>query len=223
MAAHLREIINFSLVIMDLELLAPDGSFTDFQRGIDAEVRQGGGVSIDVTTGQPQQARILHLDRDRITLNLSPGRSSVTRDFPAVESLSADAARFAHVVHSALVAGNNLSDARQTFGYNAELVFDQDSNPTAFEYIGERLIRNERVASPDRQFLGGACRMIVRDELGQWTYNLEPRFNDVQNPRVFINVNLQNEERPLPQGTETADAIVQLVQSVQALMDRLDG
>lgn len=223
MAIDLREIINFSLVIVNLELLSSDGSFQGFQNAVDADIRHGGGVSIDAATGQTQQARILHLDRDRINLNLSAGRSSVTREFPAIDSLTAEAARFAHVVNSALLAGNNLGGALHDFGYNAEMVFDQDSNPTALEFLGERLLRNDRVTSPDRQFLGGACRMIVRDEMGQWTYNLEPRFNDPQTPRVFVNVNLHNEHQPLPQGAEVADAVVQLVQDVQGLMDRLVG
>ncbi|MDE2786382.1 MAG: hypothetical protein OXL37_06930 [Chloroflexota bacterium] len=221
MASNLREIINFSLVIVNLELLASEGSFQGFQSAVDADIRHGGGVSIDAATGQTQQARILHLDRDRVNLNLSPARSSVTKEFPAVDGLAAEAARFAQIVNSALLAGNDLGGALYDFGYNAEMVFDQDSNPTAFEFLGERLLRKERVAPPNRQFLGGACRMIIRDELGQWTYNLEPRFNDPQTPRVFVNVNLHNEQRPLPQGTAVADAVVQLVGGVRDLMGRL--
>ena len=223
MAANLREIINFSLVVVNLDLLASEGSFTGFQNAVDADIRQGGGVSIDVATGQPQQARMLHLDRDRINVNLSPARSSFTREFPSVSSLPEDATRFAHVVNSAFLAGGHLSDASHSFGYNAEMVFDQDLAPTAFEFIGNQLIRSDRVAAPDRVFLGGACRMIFSDELGQWTYNLEPRFNDVQSPRVFVNVNLHNEQQPLPRGTQVADAILQIVDGVRDLMQRLDG
>ena len=223
MAANLREIVNFSLVIVNLDLLNSDDAMRGFQQAVDADIRHGGGVSIDAATGQTQQARTLHLDRDRINLNLSSARSSITREFPAVENLAADADRFAHVVNYALTAGNSLDGARHEFGYNAEMVFDQDYSPTAFEYLGERLLRRERVVPANRQFLGGTCRMIVRDELGQWTYSFEPRFNDPQTPRVFINVNLHNVERPLPNRTQVVDAIVQIVEGVQDLMNRLDG
>jgi hypothetical protein len=223
MAANLREIVNFSLVIVNLELLNSDDAMRGFQNAVDADIRHGGGVSIDAATGQTQQARILHLDRDRINLNLSSARSSVTRDFPVVDNLAAEAGRFAQVVNYALIAGNSLNGARHDFGYNAEMVFDQNYNPTAFEFIGERLLRRERVAPPNRQFLGGACRMVVLDEMGQWTYNFEPRFNDPQTPRVFINVNLHNAQRPLPRGTQVAEAIVRIVEGVQDLMNRLDG
>ena len=223
MAANLREIVNFSLVLINLELLNSDDAMLGFQSAVDADIRHGGGVSIDAATGQTQQARILHLDRDRINLNLSPARSSVTREFPAVDNLEVDAGRFAQVVNYALIAGHSLNGARHDFGYNAEMVFDQDYSPTAFEFLGERLLRHERVVPSHRQFLGGACRMVVLDDLGQWTYNFEPRFNDPQTQRVFINVNLHNEQRPLPNGTQVADAIVQIVEGVKDLMNRLDG
>ena len=223
MAVQLREVINFSLVILNLELLASEGSLTGFQNAVKADVRQGGGVSIDVATGQPQQARVLHLDRDRISLNLSAARSSVTREFPSVDHLRDDAGRFAQVVKAALLEGHHLDDARHSFGYNAEVVFDQDSNETAFEFIGNRLIRSDRLVAPDRQFLGGACRMIVRDELGLWTSSFEPRFNDLQGSRVFVNVNLHNEQEPLPRGMAVADAVVRVVEGVRDLMNRLDG
>ena len=222
MAVQLREVINFSLVILNLELLASEGSLSGFQNAVEADVRQGGGVSIDVATGQPQPARVLHLDRDRIGLNLSAARSSVTREFPSVDRLREDAERFAQVVNSALLASGQLGDALHNFGYNAEIVFDQDSNETAFEFLGHRLIRNDRLAVPGRDFLGGACRMIMRDEFGQWTYNLEPRFNDVQSTRVFVNVNLHNEQQPLPRGTAAAEAVVRVVEGVRDLMNRLD-
>ena len=223
MAANLREIINFSLVIINLELLTSDDALRGFQNAVDADIRHGGGVSIDAATGQTQQARILNLDRDRIVLQLSPTRSSITREFPAVNNLEAEARRFAQVVDNALTAGHSLNGARHDFGYNAEIVFDQDYSPTAFEFLGERLLRGERVAPPNGRFVGGACRMIFVDELGQWTYNLEPRFNDPQTSRVFINVNLHNSERPLQHGEQVADAIVQMVAGVEDLMNRLGG
>jgi hypothetical protein len=223
MAVQLREVVNFSLVILNLELLASDGSLTGFQNAVEADVRQGGGVSIDVATGQSQQARVLHLDHDRISLNLSAARSSVTREYPSVDRMRDDAGQFAQVVNAALLAGHHLDDALYSFGYNAELVFDQDSNETASEFIGNRLITSDRLVAHDRQFLGGACRMIVRDELGLWNYGFEPRFNDLQSSRVFVNVNLHNEQEPLPRGTAVADGVVRVVEGVRDLMNRLDG
>ena len=71
MATSLREIINFSLVILNLELLTSDDAVRAFRNAIDADIRYSGGVAIDAATGQTEQARMLHLDRDRINLNLS--------------------------------------------------------------------------------------------------------------------------------------------------------
>ena len=221
MAASLREITNFSLVIIDLDLLASEGALRTFQNAVDGDIRHGGGISVDAATGQTQQARILNLDRDRITLHLSSARSSITREFPATNNLEAEISRFAQIVECALPVEDGPSTARHNFGFNAELVFDQDDSPTAFEFLGERLLRSERLAPPSGQFVGGACRMIFVDELGQWTYNLEPRFNDLQSSRVFISVNLHYVERPLPHGKEISDAILQMVSGAVNLMNRL--
>ena len=222
MVATLREIINVSLVIVNLELLATDDAVQRFQTAADVDVRYGGGVNIDVISGQSNQSRVLHLDRDRINLNLAAARSAITKEFPAINNLEGETSRFAEVVNHALSAGQHINNARYDFGYNAEMVFDQDISPTAFEFLGDRLIKHENIAQPGCQFLGGACRMVIRDEHSrQWTYNLEPRFNDVQTSRVFININLHNQQRRLPEGMQTASAINQIVSNATSLMNRL--
>ena len=223
MSASLREIINFSLVILELELLASDDQVRDFRNAVDADVRLGAGVSIDAASGRTQQARTLHLDRERININLSPSRSSFTREFPSADNLTVDAERFAHIVDSAFTLREGLDRIRFDFGYNAEMVFDQDHSPTASEFLGQQFLQADRVTLPNRRFIGGACRLIIADELGQWTYNLEPRFNDLRESRVFINVNLHNAERPLPQSVQIAEAILQTVSGVQDLMNRFGG
>ena len=223
MVAHLREIINFSLVIVDLELLTLDDQVREFQNTVDADVRPGGGVSIDAATGRTQQARMLHLDRDRININLSPSRSSITREFPSVDNLTADTERFAHIADSALTSLPRLETAHFDFGYNVEMVFDQDYSPSALEFLGQQLLRTERIALPDRHFVGGACRLMVTDDVSQWTYSLEPRFNDLRTSRIFISVNRHNAERLLPQGSEIKDAILQVISDTQELMNRLGG
>ena len=223
MAANLREIVNFSLVIVNLELLTLDDEVREFHNAVDADVRPGAGVSIDAATGRTQQARTLHLDRDRININLSPSRSSFTREFPSVDNLTSDTERFAHIVDSALPSRRSLQPDRFDFGYNAEMVFDQDYSTTALEFLGQQLLRAERIELPNRRFIGGACRLIITDDLGQWTYNLEPRFNDLRASRVFISVNLHNVERPLPQSVEIIEAIRRTISGTQDFMNHLGG
>ena len=223
MAANLQEITSFSLVIPNLDLLTTDDDRRAFQTSVDAEVRPGPGISINAATGQPQQTRTLHLDRDRIILTLSAPRSGLTREFPSLSNLETDASRFAQVVDHALNSTHDPKDTPYDFGHNAEMVFDQDQNPTAFEFLGQRLLKSENAMASNRQFLGGACRIIILDELGQWTYNLEPRFNDPEAQRVFISVNLHVAQRPLPTQAEVRNAILQIVSSTRDLMNRIAG
>ena len=121
MPATLREIINFSLVILGLELLPSDDQVRDFRNALDADVRSGAGLSIDAATGRSQQARTLHLDRDRININLSTSRSTITREFPSIDDLRADAERFALIADTAFTPREGLDRARFTIGYNAEM------------------------------------------------------------------------------------------------------
>ncbi len=223
MAAKLHEIINFNLVVLHLDLLTADADLRAFQSSVDADVRPSSGMSINAATGQPQQTRTLHLERDRIILTLSPPRSSIAREFPSLSNLDTDVGRFAEVVGHALPSMNGLNETPYDFGYNVEMVFDQDQNPTAFGFLGQRLLRSEDATAPNREFLGGACRIIIRDELGQWTYTLEPRFNDPEAQRVFVSVNLHVAQRPLPTQDEVSDVILKVVSGTQDLMNRIGG
>ena len=223
MAANLQEITSFNLVILNLDLLTTDTDLRSFQTSVNAEVRPGPGISINAATGQPQQTRTLHLDRDRIILTLSPPRSGITREFPSLSNLEPDASRFAQVVGHALTSMHGPNNTPYDFGHNVEMVFDQDQNPTAFEFLGQRLLKSENAMAPNREFLGGACRIIILDELGQWTYTLEPRFNDPEAQRVFISVNLHIAQRPLPTQDEVRDVILQIVSGTQDLMNRIAG
>ena len=223
MAANLHEIATFSLVILGLDLLTTDDELRAFQASVEADLRPGPGISFNPATGQSQQTRVFHLDRDRVVLNLSPLRSSFTREFPYVENLESETTRFAQIVDHALMSRQDTENTPHDFGFNTEMVFDQDQCPTAFEFLGQRLIRSENATAPDRLFIGGTCRFIIRDELGQWTYNLEPRHNDPETSRIFVNVNLHHEQRPLPAQGEITTAISQMVANTQDLIDRIAG
>lgn len=222
MTVTMREIISVNLVVLNLDLLTTNDAVRQFQTKADVDIRQSGSLDIDVLSGQSNQARTLHLDRDRINLQLSAARSTITKQFPAIDNWDNEVSRFAEVVDHAVSIGHDPGSGRYDFGYNAEIVFDQDNHPTAFFFLGDRLIKQENLNLAGRQFLGGACRLFMRDDhQRQWTYNLEPRFNDAQASRVFASVNLHHTQRPLPRIAETISAIKQIVTGTKDLMAHL--
>ena len=223
MPTRLREIISVSLVLLlDKGLLSEADQLQTFQHEVDVDFRQEVGMAANVTTGETHPNRVLHLDRHRISLNLSPGRSSITREFPLIDTLDRDLGGFAEIANHALNA-TGLHETTCDFGYNAEMVFDQDANETALEFIGQRLLRHDVLDQTGRHLVGGNCRIIVRDESGQWTYSIEPRAGDLQRRRVFVGTNLHKVNSVLPNEGEISSSLKEVVNSVQDLMCRLDN
>lgn len=223
MSTNLREIINVSMVLLNHDLLDDNAKIQEFQQAVDVDVRLEGGMAANVATGETHPNRILHLDRDRIALNMSKPRSVITKEFPAPTSLDEDLSRFAEVAEQAFIIADLSKEVQYDFGYNADIVFDQDSGQTALEFLGERLLNHSIFSGVGRQFVGGACRVTVKDEHGrQWNYTLEPRAGDLRRRRVFVGTNLHNDQRRLPDKREITDAIGEVVNSVKDLMRRLD-
>ena len=222
MSAKLREIINVSLVLLtEGGLLIDDDQIQAFQQALDVDFRQEVGMAANVITGQALPTRTLHLDRDRIVVHLSSARSSITREFPSFDTLNKDLCRFATVADHAFRA-TGLSEMSSDFGYNVDMVFDQDSKETALEFLGERLLNYGAFSQTGRQLVGGTCRVVLRDGAGQWTYNLEPRAGDLQRKRVFVGTNLHKEQSVLPDKDEISNSLEEVVHSVIELMRLLD-
>lgn len=221
MPSTLREIINVSLVLLEHDLLGDNDQMRKFQQAVDVDVRLEGSMAANVVTGQTHPSRILHLDRDRISLNLSGPRSMIIKEFPGLNSLDDELRRFAEVAQQAFSL-SGLSSPRCDIGYNADMVFDQDTEATALGFLGKRFLDYDMLSEPGRELIGGTCRMIVRDESGQWTYNFEPRAGDIQGRRVFVGTNLHQTQQPLPDRCTISKSIGKVVDSVKDLMCRLD-
>ena len=221
MSAELREIINVSLVLLNQDVFNDSTQLQAFQEAVGVDVRIEGGMAANLSTGQTHPNRIVHLDRDRISLNLSQPRSVITRQFPSVDSLRSDLDQFSSVVECAFEA-SNLTQVRCDFGYNADMVFDHGTEDTAQEFLGGRLLNHRLLNQPGRKFMGGTCRVVIEDTFGLWTYNFEPRAGDLQRRRVFVGTNLHNDQQPLPGKKTISDSIERVVNSVIEMMGRLD-
>ena len=222
MSTELREIINVSLVLLNQGLLQDNDQLHAFQQAVDVDVRVEGGMAADLVTGQTHPSRTIHLDRHRISLSVSRPRSAITKEFPSLAALRSELSLFGEVVEHAFRA-SGISQVRCDFGYNADMVFDQDTGETALEFLGGRLLNRGALSQPGRRLAGGTCRVVIQDEFGQWNYNFEPRAGDLQRRRLFVGTNLHNEQQLLPGKDEIADSIGKVVNSVIQMMKHLDG
>ena len=195
MAIKVQDVVKANMVVVGLHLLSKPDELDVFKRPVSTDVQVAGtGIIANVSQGVTEQGRILTLDRDRITLELSPSRSTINRDYPVREDLP----RLAEVAWQAIASSSMAGRQPRAFGFNIEMIFDQDSGTPAFEYLSRRLFGEQPLESQGWQFVGGAGSLIFDDGGRRWTLKLEPRFNDQTESRVFLGVNLHMAGQSLP-------------------------
>ena len=219
MAVKTPEVVKVNLVLVGLRLLSAPEEVESFKQTIGADVQLTGvGMGVNVQTGIPEPGFMLTLNRDRITLELSPARSTINRDYPSREELS----RLAAVAGQAITTTSITEHQLRAFGFNIELIFDQDSQTPAFRYLSRRLFDVGPLGNEGWQFVGGAGRLIFDDSGRRWTVSLEPRFNEETESRVFLTINLHRPEQRAPLEGEIRDSLEELWDETHRFVQRLD-
>ena len=202
MPVEVQDVLKINIVFVGISVLDDPGKIAAFSDAVGTDVdllrvgediRFGGGIS-------PAASAVglgLALQRDRINIRSSLDRSTIEREFP----LESDLQRLAEVADKAL-RGREGEDHPRAFGYNLELVYDQDSGSPAFQYIGKRLFREDTFAPEGWALAGGAGRLVFGSAAGRWTVQIEPRFGDENSSRVYLNLNFHKEEQRLPDRAE---------------------
>ena len=219
MAVTIEDIVKVNLVLVGLRLLSTPEDVEAFRRAIGTDVQlAGAGLATNIQSGITEPQFSLSLNKDRITLELSPSRSTISRDYPSRENLP----RLAKIAGQAI---NNSSIADQqllAFGVNIDLVFDQDPDIPAFAYLSRRLFDVEALGGEGWQFVGGAGKVIFGDGARRWTIALEPRFSDETESRVFLSANLHMAEQNLPTESEIEYSLNEIWDEVHEFVQRLD-
>ncbi len=218
MAMTLEDVLSVNLVLVGVELLHEPDMVERFRNELAHDLRLEVGMVVLGATGVPEPSRILTMSRDRIQLTLHASRSTIAREYPDDLGLT----RLAHVADRAIELTNLEGKAPQAFGYNMELVFDQDSGQPAIQYIGNRLFGNLPTGVPGRNLVGGTGQLIFSDSAGQWTISIQPRFNDSDTRRVFLSLNLHKQEQRFPDEAEIQTTLEQIRQETLAFADRLE-
>ena len=219
MTISIQDVVKANLVLVGLRLLGQPGEIEDFKRGLSADVQIiGAGLIADIPSGVTEPGHTLALSRDRITLDLSRSRSTISRDYPLREDLP----RLAQVAGQATASTSLGGVQPRAFGFNLEMIFDQDSGLPAFGYLSSRLFDVNPLGNEDWQLVGGAGRLIFGDGPRRWTFSLEPRFNDDTESRVFASVNLHIDNQLLPNEAEIRASLEELWDNTLLLVERLD-
>lgn len=218
MAVNLEDVLSANLVLLGVELLNEPRAVERFRSELAPDLRLEVGMVVDSTTGIPAPSRGLTLGRDRIRLTLHTSRSTIAREYPDDLGLT----RLAQTAARAIELTGLEGRVPQAFGYNIELVFDQDSGQPALQYIGSRLFAALPIDEPGRDFIGGTGQLIYADADGQRTITVQPRFNDPTTSMVFLSLNLHKQERRFPGEGEIQATLREIQQEAQAFADRLE-
>ena len=219
MAVTTPEVVKANIVLVGLRLLSAPEEIESFKHTIGTDVQLAGvGMGVNVQTGLAEPGLSLILNRDRITLDLSPSQSAINRDYPLREDL----ARLAEVAGKAVSNTSGEEQDLRAFGFNIEMVFDQDSDLPAVGYLSRRLFDVDGLGSEGWQFIGGAGKLIFGDEGRRWTVALEPRFGDETESRVFLSVNLHKARQSPPTEDEIRNSFEELWDEVHDFVQRLD-
>ena len=213
-------ILKVDLVLVGVGLLLEPLQVDAFSALADGEVVPTGvGLALTETQKTPEPATRLELPRDRITLELSAGRSVIERAYPSASDLS----RFADVVTLAVDKSELGSAVPTSHGYNLEMVYRQESGENAYRYLGQRLFPGDAFADQGWSPAGGAGKLAYESLDGRWECIVEPRFRARDTDKVFLLLNLHKEQSAMPSREEIVTFLELVLNQAYALADRIDA
>lgn len=221
MAISSAEILNINLVLVGVELIKTPDEINEFRNavGVDVVIAEAGfaiGAPIGVPVNLAGGSRILSLDKDRITIDVSAQRSTIKRDYPL--SIG-EIERLAEVATFAI---STTESQPKAFGYNIEMVYEQDSGMPASQYLSERLFADDVPKIEDGNVLGGSGRLAFAGNGKTWRVGIEPRFNNEMDKRVFLTLNMHIDHNRFPAREEIMSSMREIEENAKSFASCLD-
>ena len=221
MAVEVHTVFKINLVLVGLGLLNTEEDTNKFIRATGSEAAISVFGAIQGATALPEQGRRMEFHLDRILVDLLPNLTKIEKAYPT--SKSADIDRLSEFIELA-IENTDLNGATPTaFGYNIELAYDQTSGGAASAYLGKRLFSDSSWGMPGWDLVGGSGRMIFDSASGRWTVILEPRFQDAETPRLFLNLNLHKADSYLPTTEEIRVSLAEIWEQAILFTHHIDG
>ena len=219
MSVTALEVLKAELVLVGVGLIKTPEELVAFRSAVGSDVVAALSLTTNIPSGITEPGGSLTVDRERISLDISPSRAVIRRDYPSLDDL----ARLVQVAGFA-ITNTDLADQKpRAFGYNIELVYDQDSGLSASRYLADRLFTPGSFVIEGGQFIGGAGRLIYEGSGKRWTIAIEPRFNDNETTRIFLTLNLHRGEQRLPDEEEISASLQEAWEQAHSFAKRLDA
>ena len=218
MAIDIQDILKVNVIFVGIGLLDEPASLEGFRNSVGSEVVPEGVIFEPHPGGAPMQGQILRLAKDRIFLESSPFRTLVNRDYPTQDGLE----RLAEIVASAIENTNLEARKPRAFGFNIELVFDQASENSALSYLANRIFSPNISGTQGWQLMGGAGKLIFKENAHRWTVRIEPRLNEEMTTKVFLALNFHINEERLPEKAEIHNLLLKTWEQAHNFVNRID-
>ena len=214
-------VVSANIVLVGVYLLEDQDAFEAFRTQCDPDLLQTEfGMVTEIPSGVVSPSRRLNLNRDRIVLDLSSSRSTIVKDYPTNPD---DLVRLSEIAWSAIQCSELGSKRPRAFGYNIELVYDQDSAKEAVSYLGTRLFRSLPLGRDEWTLTGGTGQLILSDSTGRrWTINARPRPGDDPTSRVFLGMNLHYSDARVPSQDDIKNSLNELWDECHRFVAQLD-
>ena len=220
MAVEVQDILSINAVFAELDLLRNEQEIAACSAALGSEIITEGAGLVLGPSGTPAQGRRLQMPRDRMFVEASAHRTQVVREYPAHVDDVASVVRLAR--HA--IASTDLQEAApSSFGFNIDLVYDQNSGQDALSYLGRRLFIRVSELHEKWEDAGGSGKLLVREGGWQWTIRWEPRLQARDTTKVFLGVNLHVSEARMPDDGEMEMMLRELWRRAHGLIENLDG
>ena len=223
MSLQIEDILKLNLVLVGIQLLSSDEEASVFDAEVDSEVLESVAQGIEVNFGpsglsasvpQSPAPRVLSLEKDRIMLDLNPGRSTITRNYPDEASLGT----LSQIASLAIAASNLTGQELRAFGFNIEAVYRLTSEENAVQFLASRILVPNLFRQTGFQLVGGSPRLRLERDGNLWNFTIEPRLGDPNSNRIFISLNLHVEGDTMPSEGDIRESLKQVWDQAHAIV-----
>lgn len=221
MTVNVQEVLVVDVVLAELQLLRNEKEIFACSEAMEAEIVTDGIVlATQPRAAAPVQGQVLRFRRDRMTVETSAARTRIAREYPAgIEDVGLVSRLIAQAIEATDLEGN----APAAFGFNIQIVYDQDSGEPATHYLGRRLFHPAENLRENWVKVGGFGKLIFQEGNRRWTIALEPRMQDPNTTKVFLDVNLHVPEARLPSLDDVDSLLREVWSRAHSLIEAIDG
>ena len=216
MAVKKFDLIAIEFVIVGVELLNTPQSLGRFGSAL----REYRWTPISQAQNGFGDGRRVSLDRERIYLDLTATRSRVRQEYPAEDRFP----DLAELVSRTIDLTDKPAGSVGPLGYNIEVSYEQDSERSAFSYIGQNVFAGLGTIQ-DWNLVGGMGAAVrFEDNHGVIrNVHIEPRFRNESFQRVYLHLNVHVNSNRVPTTAEIASGLSLALEDAKKFIYLLEG